>query len=82
MPNQQKMLVIAVLLCKQETNKHAALKLLFKNAVGKLSGKDEVFMNNSKIIGNETLLNLVSHNAVAWTLVKIFTAYKYVGFLI
>jgi hypothetical protein len=67
---------------KQGTIKKAALKLLFKNVVGKLSGKNTKFMNNPKIIENETLLNFVSHHAVAWTFIKIFTAYKYVGFLI
>ncbi|CAN5261444.1 hypothetical protein BH20ACI1_BH20ACI1_28020 [soil metagenome] len=64
---------------KRRTNQQAAFKLLFKKAVGKLLG---VFMNNPKILENEVLLNFISHNAVAWTLVKIFTAYKYVGFLI
>ncbi len=44
---------------KQRINKHAALKLPFKNAAGKLSG---VFMNNPKILENEVLLNFVSHN--------------------
>lgn len=42
-----------------KANKYAALKLLFKNAAGKLSG---VFMNNPKILENEVLLNFVSHN--------------------
>ncbi len=64
------------------TNKQTALKLLSKDVVERLSGKDTLFMKNPKIIENEILLNFVSHNAVAWTFIKIFTAYKYVGFLI
>jgi hypothetical protein len=30
----------------------------------------------------EVLLNLVSHRAVAWSFVKLFTAYKYIGLLV
>lgn len=39
-------------------------------------------INNSKILESEVLLNLVSHKFVAWTFIKLFTAYKYVGLLI
>ena len=39
-------------------------------------------MGSLNFLENKTLLNLVSHNLVAWTFVKIFTAYKYVGLLI
>ena len=39
-------------------------------------------IKSPKILENEFLLNMVSHDFVAWTLVKIFTAYKYVGLLV
>ncbi len=39
-------------------------------------------VNHPKFLENDFLLNMVSNNLVAWTLVKIFTAYKYVGLLI
>lgn len=37
---------------------------------------------SQRILENEVLLNLVSHNAVSWTLVKLCWAYKYVSFLV
>ena len=39
-------------------------------------------MNNQKILQSEVLLNLVSHKFVAWTFIKISTAYKYIGLFV
>ena len=33
-----------------------------------------------KVLESAVLLNVVSHNAVAWMFIKIFAAYKYIGF--
>ena len=65
---------------KQTNMRHTDCCL--KTRPEKSSGKNKLFMGNSKILENDILLNFVSRDAVAWTLVKIFTAYKYVGFLI
>ena len=43
----------------------------------------EVAMTSkSNILGSEVLLNLVSHQLVAWVIVKISNSYKYVGLLV
>ncbi|CAA9380505.1 MAG: hypothetical protein AVDCRST_MAG74-462 [uncultured Pyrinomonadaceae bacterium] len=39
-------------------------------------------MNESKIIESAVLLNLLSHNFVAQTFIKLSTVYKYVGFFV
>lgn len=43
-------------------------------------GKEK--MRTPKNLGNEVILNLVSHKLVTWTFVKLCTAYKYVGLLV
>ena len=35
-----------------------------------------------KILRNEVLLNLVSHQLVTWAIVKLCRSYKYVGLLV
>jgi hypothetical protein len=39
-------------------------------------------MNEPKIMKSAVLLNLLSHNFVAWTFIKLSAAYKYVGFFV
>lgn len=38
--------------------------------------------NNPNILQSKAILNLVSHRAVAWSFIKLFGAYKYVGLLV
>jgi hypothetical protein len=35
-----------------------------------------------KVLESDLLLNLASHEAVAWCFVKMISAYKYVGLLV
>jgi len=37
-------------------------------------------MITQKFLESAVLLNLISHNVVAWTFIKILAAYKYVGY--
>ncbi len=37
---------------------------------------------SQRILENEVLLNLVSHQAVSWAFMKLCWAYKYVGLLV
>ena len=53
-----------------------AFKLLYLKSV-KDSFKEE-FMNNRSILERKILLNLVSHEYVSWTFVKLSSVYKYV----
>jgi hypothetical protein len=50
------------------------------NSVEVLKGVKK--MNDPKIIESAVLLNLLSHKFVAWTFIKLSTAYKYVGFFV
>lgn len=38
--------------------------------------------SKSKILGRKVLLNLISHQLVAWAMVKLCGSYKYVGLLV
>ncbi len=62
--------------------RQVAFKLLSYKSVEKPAENRKVMMNNPKILESEVLLNLVSHKFVAWTFIKIFTAYKYVGLFV
>lgn len=39
-------------------------------------------MNAQKIVKNEVLLGLISHDYVNWTFIKLCAAYKYVSIFI
>ncbi len=54
---------------------------IFKSLDG-LCEKKRLAMNNSKILQNDVLLNLVSHKVVAWTFIKLFSACKYAGLFV
>jgi hypothetical protein len=39
-------------------------------------------MNGWKILKSERLLNVVNNRLIAWTFIRLFSAYKYVGFFV
>ena len=47
-----------------------------------ISSKGVKRMKDPKIMESAVLLNLLSHKFVAWSFIKISTAYKYVGFFV
>lgn len=39
-------------------------------------------MNGWKILKSEILLNVINSKLIAWAFIRLFSAYKYVGFFV